>query len=71
MKFRKKLIIEANQFHPDALPWPKGVMKINNKFYITGSWIPVESGDWIIVCPSITGYRSCNPNIFEAVYEKV
>ena len=73
MKFRKKpVIIEANQFHPDALPWPKGVVKEKQYFYIEtlNGWTYVFPGDWIITDTD----GECYPikqDIFEATYENV
>ena len=69
MKFRRKPItIEANQFHPDGLPWPKGVVKINGNFMVftLEGWMVVKSGDWII-----RGIGPCDPETFEVKYEKI
>ncbi len=72
MKFqRKSTIIEANQFHPEGLPWPDGVIRSIKNFVIPTleGWTTVKSGDWII---SIDGkYSSCAPKEFEATYENV
>ncbi len=72
MKFRRKsIIVEANQFHPQGLPWPKGVIKINNNFMLPTleGWAVVKSGDWIV--DDDGNYYCCNPDTFEATYEAI
>ncbi len=72
MKFqRKPIIIEANQFHPDALPWPKGVIRGTKNFIIPtlDGWMVVKSGDWVI--EYMNKYDVIKPDEFEAAYENV
>ena len=70
MKFqRKPIIIEANQFHPEGLPWPKGVVKINGNFTIAGSYTVVKPGDWII--DNAGTYYPCDPETFKMKFVKV
>lgn len=51
-KYRKTALIEAEQFMPESLPWPGGVVKKADS--PTGYWIAtleggheVTPGDWI------------------------
>lgn len=75
-KYRKKpVVIEAEQFWPEKLPWPAGVVR-DPAPHVTASWWietlegghVVTPGDWII-----TGVKGelypCKPDIFEATYE--
>lgn len=79
MKFRKKpIVIEAEQFFPDRLPWPEGVLGGET---LAGEKAPhyvrtlegnhvASPGDWIIT--GIKGEKyPCKPDIFEATYEPV
>ncbi len=78
-KFRKKIVVDAEQFFPNKKPWPKGVE--DNIHSISGShigWIiykpeagyTVFPGDWIIT--DAGGERHyCKADIFEATYEPV
>lgn len=81
-KFRKKTIIEAEQFfHNRPLPFRDAehsmpYVRFNGDFFYVetahGDEIRVEDGDWII--PERTGdWRAypCKPDIFEATYEIV
>ena len=84
MKYRKKpVVIEAEQFHWDSRPWPKGVYektrpilngpnRIDKLYYIDTleGGHKVTDGDWIIT--GIKGERyPCKPDIFEQTYEPV
>ena len=75
-KFVKKpIIISAEQFFKDKLPWPMGVELLD--FYTDGAYecgintlegyYTVTEGDWII-----TGVKGeiypCKPDIFEMTY---
>ena len=86
-KYRKKpVVIEAEQFFPNKLPWPDGIEQYpaDQQESVTGerqAWFgwrvqtlegPLEArpGDWIIT--GIKGERyPCKPDIFEATYEQV
>ena len=79
-KFRKKpVVIEAEQFVPDRMPWPDGVRYIgrDTKYNSPHYWINtlegghmVNPGDWIIT--GVKGEKyPCKPDIFEATYEPV
>ncbi len=72
MKFRNKTTFEANQFYPEGLPWPEGVVKINNNFVVKTAWgwLPVNSGDWVMELDD-NEYYPCDPEFFKARYEKV
>jgi len=85
-KFRKKpIVVYAQQFIAERLPWPKGVYatpQYGDLLDPPESWTwayridtpegshDVMSGDWII-----TGDRGerypCKPDIFEATYDRV
>lgn len=82
-KYRKKpVVIEAEQFFSNSLPFPEGVIEERNlnakideparTFHIEtleGVHI-VSPGDWIIT--GIKGEKyPCKPDIFKATYEKV
>lgn len=81
-KFRKKpLVVEAEKFFPDRLPWPDGVYAVEptGDYYqdqdrycvdtLEGT-VYAREGDWIIT--GITGEKyPCNPDIFVATYEPV
>lgn len=76
-KYRKKpIVIEAEQFFHDKLPWPDGVLFNSvigpNVFKIEtpeGEHF-VTPGDWIIT--GIKGEKyPCKSDIFEATYEPV
>ncbi len=78
-KFRKKpVVIEAEQFRPDVLPWPDGVQSDPDS--PTGYGIftlehtirahEVTPGDWIIT--GVQGERyACKDSIFKETYELV
>lgn len=76
MKFVKKQItIEAEQFFPEKLPWPAGVMEIlkdsENDYYFIRTLegpLNVNPSDWIIT--GIKGEKyPCRVDIFEATYD--
>ncbi len=74
MRFRKKpIVIEAEQFFPDRLPWPEGVDAKSVSGWRIETLEGVHSvtpGDWIIT--GIQGEKyPCKPDIFEARYERV
>lgn len=76
-KFRKKpVVIEAEQFWPDRMPWPEGVRYVET----AGGWRYevgtldgphiASPGDWIIT--GVKGERyPVKPDIFEMTYESV
>lgn len=73
MKFRKKpVVIEAEQFFPERLPWPEGVYQEGETYYIDtleGRHV-VSPGDWIIT--GVKGEKyPCKPDIFAMTYEPV
>ncbi len=78
-KFRKKpVVIEAEQFWPDNLPWPDGVIpndpskSVNTKGAIKTleGWLTVSPGDWIIT--GVNGEKyPCKPDIFKKTYDPV
>lgn len=73
VKFRKKpVVIEAEQFFPEKVPWPEGVFRSTSGFII-GSLEGVHNvspGDWIIT--GVKGERyPCKPDIFALTYEEV
>ena len=80
--YRKKpIVIEAEQFNPNAPLWPKGIipwsqMDIRPRDMSWGYMqtlegkMHVQAGDWIIT--GIKGERyPCKPDIFLATYEPV
>lgn len=80
-KYRMKpVVIEAEQFFPDKLPWPEGVIDRRQGSLIQ-STAPYEiatlrgtyqviAGDWIIT--GIKGDKHpCKPDIFERTYDLV
>ncbi len=78
MKFRKKpVVIEAELFCPQKLPWPTGVYTdtLSPTGYSIGTLENKEGhevtpGDWIIT--GVKGERyPCKPDIFEQTYEPV
>jgi hypothetical protein len=76
VKFRKKpVVIEAEQFFPERVPWPAGVLCEPEKrlgYFINTPEGPfqVTPRDWIIT--GVKGERyPCKPDIFEATYEQV
>lgn len=84
MKFRKRpIIIEAEQFFMDKLPWPDGVVEQPSYWEKTGEgkwrrfrirtlegWIKISDGDWVIT--GIKGEKyPCKPDIFEKTYVRV
>ena len=76
MKFSKKpVVVEAEQFFPDRVPWPEGVYASGGPHTIP-SWsivtlegvAAVVPGAWIIT--GVKGERyPCAPDIFAATYE--
>ena len=81
MKFRKKpVVIEAEQYLPDAKPFPKIPFGVSCYLLGTGQYgacihtlegkLFVSPGDWIIT--GVKGEKyACKPDIFELTYEKV
>ncbi len=80
---RKPVVIEAEQFLLDKKPWPEGVERAKTYGNVGDRWRPgnlivrangrahrVISGDWIIRA-SNGDVNICEPDIFEATYEKV
>lgn len=82
-KFRKKpVVIDAEQFHPECMPYPAGVL-YDMFDYPDGCQRPgafrietlegthiVSPGDWVIT--GVRGERyPCKPGIFAATYEAV
>lgn len=77
MRYRKKpVVIDAEQFFPDKVPWPTGVVICDPGSPSTSTyWIEtlegghvVTPGDWIIT--GVKGERyPCKPDIFEMTYE--
>lgn len=76
-KYRKKpVVIDAEQFHPETKPWPKGVFEDSSS--PTGYGIhtlehtaikhEVTPGDWIITGVKGEVY-ACKLDIFAATYE--
>ena len=72
-QYRKKpVVITAEQFFPDRVPWPEGVMvhPLPLKWRIDtleGGHV-VTPGDWIII--GVKGERyPCKPDIFALTYE--
>ena len=79
-KYRKRpIVIEAEQFFPDAWPWPDGVRLVKHGdavildlFYIDTleGGHKVSVGDWIIT--GVEGEKyPCKPGIFLKTYEPV
>lgn len=79
MKFRKKpVVIEAEQFRPEAAPLPfaeRGACNLGpNGWYVVtahGQETRIVDGDWIIPEPDGRGFYPCKPDIFEKTYEPV
>lgn len=76
MKFRKKpIVVEAEQFYPEKLPWPKGVRcepERRHGYFMETLEGPFQvlPADWIIT--GVKGERyPCKPDIFAATYEPV
>lgn len=79
-KYRQKLaVVEAEQFFPDKLPWPKGVEKhIHSIAKHDIGWIlqapdggyTVFPGDWIVTDEK-GDRRHCGASEFETIYELV
>lgn len=75
MKFRKRpVVIEAEQFFPDRVPWPEGVERsVTPDEYVIRTLegpMRVSTGDWVIT--GVKGERyPCKPDIFAATYEAV
>ena len=85
MKFRKKpIVIEAEQFWRNIIPYPKGV-ELRSYPGIEGhpglgdcafmiktleGYLKVSEGDWIITGVNEEKYP-CKPDIFEKTYERV
>jgi len=74
-RYRKKpVVIEAQQFFFNHVPWPAGVEKVCREGLpfvktLEGPLL-VRDADWIIT--GIKGERyPCKPDIFDATYEKV
>ena len=80
-KFKKKpTVVKAEQFFPDKLPWPEGVVD-RRQGSLIASTAPYEidtlegtyrviAGDWIIT--GIKGEKyPCKADIFEATYDPV
>lgn len=77
--FRKRPIsVEAEQFHPNARPWPEGVYESDQsptgyaigtlESTVAGLGFEVTPFDWIIT--GVKGERyPCKPDIFAATYE--
>lgn len=81
-RYRKlPVVIEAEQFFPDKLPWPTGVYEVEptgdhhtdqDQYCIDTleGTVYAQEGDWIII--GVKGERyPCKPDIFEATYEPV
>lgn len=73
MKYRKKpVVIEAEQFDIDQVPWPDGVVDMHGTATITTSEgvMRVNHGDWVIT--GVKGEKyPCKSDIFELTYEPV
>lgn len=79
MKFRKKpVIIIAELFQPDVIPWPDGVYETEKSptGYAIGTLENINTGhevtpgDWIITGTHGEKYP-CKPDIFKEIYETV
>lgn len=79
-KYRKKpLVIEAEQFWPNVVPWPDGVYEVEptGDYYMDIDRYCVDTlegtiyaapGDWIIT--GVKGEKyPCKPDVFAATYE--
>lgn len=79
----KPIVVEAEQFHPDKLPWPVGVEGVPSpgadnwnyagcKFYVAnGDFLtPISPGDWVIVGQDGTRLP-CPHHVFLLTYEEV
>jgi len=88
MKVRKKpIVVEAEQFFPDKLPWPDGVKKIpedimrylfcfggnvHSNYYIETLDGAVEVTPGDWIITGVKGEKyPCKPDVFEETYEKV
>ena len=86
-KYRKKpVVIDAEQFFPNKIPWPDGIEQYDAKRTEaldgdSSTWrawrintleglLNVSPGDWIIRGVEDELYP-CKPDIFEKTYEKV
>jgi len=76
MRFRKKpVVIDAEEFWPDKLPWPEGVKAdpISPTGYSIGTLESKEGhevtpGDWVIT--GVAGEKyACKPDIFARTYD--
>ncbi len=83
MKYRKKpVIIDAEQFYRDRLPWPEGVVETSGRLV----WGPTEPDEKVFIIRTlegphavsdgdfvITGVKgeryACKPDIFAMTYE--
>ena len=77
-RFRKKpIIIEAEQFHADAINYPWGVClcSLNPSPHVhtahNSQLVVLTDGDWIIPEPDGVHYYPCKPDIFAATYESI
>lgn len=78
-KFRKRtVVIEAEQFWPNAETWPDGVFIGKGDRALTGPWwlrtlngvVQITPGEWVVI--GVEGERyPCKPAIFDATYEPV
>ena len=81
MYIRKLLLIEAEQFFPDKLPYPDGVSGSSSFAFwletvvfdkdkkLVDRAFDIVSGDWIITDVSGVKYP-CKPDIFEMIHIK-
>lgn len=50
-KYRMTRVVDAEQFYPQAKPWPQGIIEnaeSNTGYSFTAQGGPVEPGDWVI-----------------------
>lgn len=70
-RYRKKSVIEAEQFFPDDKPWPEGVEQCDNgtfRIKTLEGYLKVSASDQIIT--GIRGERyPCRIDIFDDTYE--
>jgi len=75
-KYRKRqLVVDAEQFFPDRLPWPNGVIIATCALGFTPRYtfrgLTLWPGDWIVPCENGYGYAVVSPAAFSAQYDRV
>ncbi len=71
---RKQQIVEAEQFFVDKLPWPKGVIEANGKYYYNSgngySLYLIKDGDWVVIGGPYENWHTMSQDAIKREYDE-